>query len=141
MIVEKAAQAGSRYGVLPLPAYGAKITLPDRDDVKHHFLHHFRAHNDDCHGRVRRRWGLKLTSQWEAHNMVMQDYDSPLDSLHADTERDILTDDNWCLRQQDNENALRTSRRAAVVGHAKVMTYDDIVEAEKKRDSKRKKRV
>ena len=74
--------------------------------------------------------------------MVMQDYDSPLDSLHADTERDILTDDNWCLRQQNNENALQTLWRAAVVRHAKAMTYDDIVEAEeKKRDSKRRKRV
>jgi hypothetical protein len=38
--------------------------------------------------------------------------------------------------EQNNEKATRLSNRSTVTGTAKIMTYDDIVEAQRKRDVK-----
>lgn len=52
MIVEAAAQAGSRYRVLSVPAHNAEATLADSDDVDYHFPHRPRVRRDDCDGRA-----------------------------------------------------------------------------------------
>jgi hypothetical protein len=63
-------------------------------------------------------------------------------------ERALLLEENRILFEQNNEKCCRQSTGQTVVGHAKVMSYEDIVEAQKKRDMtvakkgpKRKKRV
>jgi hypothetical protein len=44
---------------------------------------------------------------------------------------------SWLLLfEQNNEKAMRKSIRATVVGSARVMSYEDIVEAQKQRDIK-----
>jgi hypothetical protein len=55
---------------------------------------------------------------------------------HAFADRAILLDENALLFEQNNEKATRKSIRATVVGSARVMTYEDIVEAQKQRDIK-----
>jgi hypothetical protein len=52
------------------------------------------------------------------------------------TERAILLDENLLLFKQNNEKTTRTLIKATVVGTAKVMSYEDIVEAQEKRDMK-----
>lgn len=49
-------------------------------------------------------------------------------------ERALLLEENRILFEQNNEKTCRKSSGQTVVGHAKVMSYDDIVEAQKKRD-------
>jgi hypothetical protein len=49
-------------------------------------------------------------------------------------ERALLLEDNELLFEQNNESRIRKSTKAMVVGKAKVMRYEDIVEAEKKRE-------
>lgn len=51
-------------------------------------------------------------------------------------ERALLLDENRLLFEQNNESNCRRSVRATKVGEAKVMSYDDIVEAQAKRDAK-----
>jgi hypothetical protein len=55
---------------------------------------------------------------------------------NAFAERAILLDENLLLFEQNNEKTTRTSIEATVVGTAKVMSYEDIVEAQQKRDMK-----
>ena len=61
--------------------------------------------------------------------------------FHADekaiADRDLKLDDNWLLREQNNEKTTRASRRRTVVGRAKVMSYDDIMAAENDQQAKR----
>jgi hypothetical protein len=45
----------------------------------------------------------------------------------AFAERNLLREENRALFEQNNEKAIRKSERATVVGHAKIMTYEDIV--------------
>jgi hypothetical protein len=45
-------------------------------------------------------------------------------------------DENLLLFEQNNEKITRTSIKATVVGTAKVLSYEDIVEAQQKRDIK-----
>jgi hypothetical protein len=45
-------------------------------------------------------------------------------------------DENLLLFEQNNEKNTRTSIKATVVGTAKVLSYEDIVEAQQKRDVK-----
>jgi hypothetical protein len=47
-----------------------------------------------------------------------------------------LLDENRLLFEQNNESNCRQSTRSTVVGKAKVMSYEDIVEAQTKRDAK-----
>ena len=47
-----------------------------------------------------------------------------------------LLDENWLLFEQNNESNFRQSTRSTVVGKAKVMSYEDIIEAQAKRDGK-----
>jgi hypothetical protein len=54
----------------------------------------------------------------------------------AFADRAILLDENRLLFEQNNEKTTRLSIRSTITGHAKVMTYDDIVEAQRKRDAK-----
>ncbi|KAJ5100120.1 hypothetical protein N7532_007121 [Penicillium argentinense] len=49
-------------------------------------------------------------------------------------ERALFLEENRILFEQNNEKTSRQSRGQTVIGHAKVMSYDDIVEAQKKRD-------
>jgi hypothetical protein len=55
---------------------------------------------------------------------------------NAFAERAILLDENMLLFEQNNEKTTRTSVKATVVGTAKVLSYEDIVEAQQKRDLK-----
>jgi len=48
---------------------------------------------------------------------------------NAFAERAILLDENLLLFEQNNEKTTRTSIKATVVGTAKVMSYEDIIEA------------
>jgi hypothetical protein len=50
--------------------------------------------------------------------------------------RAILLDENKLLFEQNNEKTTRSSIRLTVTGTAKVMSYDDIIEAKRKRDVK-----
>jgi hypothetical protein len=53
----------------------------------------------------------------------------------AFAERSLL-DDNRLIFAQNNEKVSRKSARSTVVGTAKVMSYEDIVEAQTNRDAK-----
>ncbi|KAH8743927.1 hypothetical protein BGZ57DRAFT_707836, partial [Hyaloscypha finlandica] len=55
---------------------------------------------------------------------------------NAFTDRAILLDENLLLFEQNNEKATRKSIRATVVGSTRVMSYEDIIEAQKQRDIK-----
>jgi hypothetical protein len=55
---------------------------------------------------------------------------------NAFADRAILLDENLLLFEQNNEKSTRKSMRATVVGSARVMSYEDIVEAQKQRDIK-----
>ena len=48
----------------------------------------------------------------------------------------LLLDENRLLFQQNNESNHRQSTTSTVVGKAKVMSYEDVVEAQAKRDAK-----
>jgi len=48
----------------------------------------------------------------------------------------ILLDENLLLSEQNNEETTRTSTKVTIVGTAKVLSYEDIVEAQQKRDIK-----
>jgi len=50
---------------------------------------------------------------------------------NAFTDRAILLDENLLLFEQNNEKATRKSIRATVVGSTRVMSYKDIIEAQK----------
>jgi hypothetical protein len=54
----------------------------------------------------------------------------------AFADRALLLNENRLLFEQNNERTTRLSIRSTVTGNAKVMTYDDIVEAQRKRDVK-----
>lgn len=54
----------------------------------------------------------------------------------AFAERSLLLDDNRLLFAQNNEKVSRKSERSTVVGTAKVMSYEDIVEAQTNRYAK-----
>ena len=54
----------------------------------------------------------------------------------AFADRAILLDENQLLFEQNNEKTTRVSIRSTVVGNAKVMSWDDILEAQRKRDMK-----
>ena len=54
----------------------------------------------------------------------------------AMTARDLLFKENLDLFKQNNESHTRESRKSNMVGKAKVMSYEDIQEAQKKRDEK-----
>ena len=51
-------------------------------------------------------------------------------------DRAILLDKNLLLFEQNNKKTTRKSMKATVVGSARVMSYEDIVEAQQKRDMK-----
>ena len=82
------------------------------------------------------------------HNQINRDVD-PFDDLSkfrlqklanaaekAFAERTLLLDMNRLLLEQDNESRSRMSTKSTVIDKAKVMSYEDIVEAQKKRDAK-----
>ena len=56
----------------------------------------------------------------------------------AFAERSLLLDDNRLLFEQNNERVCRQSAGSRVSGTAKVISYEDIVEAERRRDAKAK---
>lgn len=51
-------------------------------------------------------------------------------------DRALLLEENSLLFEQNNEKAVPTSAKSTVVGTARVMSYEDIVEAQKKREVK-----
>jgi hypothetical protein len=50
-------------------------------------------------------------------------------------ERALLSEENRMLFDQNNEKVSRTSIKPTVVGTAKIMSYDDILEAQRKREA------
>ncbi|KUL82014.1 hypothetical protein ZTR_11401 [Talaromyces verruculosus] len=54
----------------------------------------------------------------------------------AMAERALLLDENRLLFEQNNEKTTRQSTGSKIVGHAKVMSYEDTLEAQRKRDAK-----
>jgi hypothetical protein len=54
----------------------------------------------------------------------------------AFADRSILLDENRLLFEQNNEKTTRQSVKSTMPGNARIMTYDDIVEAEQKRAAK-----
>jgi hypothetical protein len=54
----------------------------------------------------------------------------------AFADRAILLDENKLLFEQNNEKTTRSSTKSTVTGAAKIMAYDHIVEAQRKRDVK-----
>jgi hypothetical protein len=56
-------------------------------------------------------------------------------------DRAILLDENMLLFEQKNEKTTCTSIKATVVGTAKVLSCEDIVEAQQKRDMKEEEAV
>ncbi|KUL81896.1 hypothetical protein ZTR_09528 [Talaromyces verruculosus] len=54
----------------------------------------------------------------------------------AMAERALLLDENRLLFEQNNEKTTRQSTGSKLVGHAKVMSYEDILEAQRKREAK-----
>lgn len=54
----------------------------------------------------------------------------------AFVDRALLLDENGLIFEQNNESRIRSSIKANVIGRAKVMSYDDIVEAQSRRDAK-----
>jgi hypothetical protein len=54
----------------------------------------------------------------------------------AFADRTILLDENRLLFEQNNEKITRQSVKSTMPGNARIMTYDDIVEAEQKRAAK-----
>jgi hypothetical protein len=54
----------------------------------------------------------------------------------AFADRAILLNENLLLFEQNNERNTRKSIKATTVGKAKVMSYEDIVEAQRQRDVK-----
>ncbi|KAJ9494811.1 hypothetical protein H2202_009712 [Exophiala xenobiotica] len=54
----------------------------------------------------------------------------------AFADRALLLDEIRLLFEQNNENTARSSVKSIVVGTAKVMSYDDMVKAQQKRDAK-----
>ena len=66
--------------------------------------------------------------------LQIQKLGNAAENVFAD--RAILLDENLLLFEQNNERNTRKSIKATAVGSAKVMSYEDIVEAEKQRDMK-----
>lgn len=54
----------------------------------------------------------------------------------AFADRSLLLDENRLLFEQNNEKVTRCSMRSTITGTTKVMTYDDIIAAERQRDAK-----
>ena len=54
----------------------------------------------------------------------------------AIADRTLLAEENRLLFDQNNEKTTRSSTRSTVVGVARIMSYDDILEAQKARDAK-----
>jgi hypothetical protein len=54
----------------------------------------------------------------------------------AFADRSILLDENRLLFEQNNEKITRQSVKSIMPGNARIMIYDDIVEAEQKRAAK-----
>ena len=52
----------------------------------------------------------------------------------AFADRAILLDENKFLFEQNNEKMTRSSIRLTVTGTTRIMTYEDIIEAQRKRD-------
>ena len=59
----------------------------------------------------------------------------------AITDRVLLFDENRLLFEQNNEKMTRDSVKPTVVGKAKIMCFDDIVEAQNKREKKEMERA
>lgn len=55
----------------------------------------------------------------------------------AFAERALLLDENKLLFEQNNESRPRVSTRSTVIGKAKIISCEDIVEAQRKRDAKK----
>jgi hypothetical protein len=56
---------------------------------------------------------------------------------NAFADRAILLDENPLLCEQNNKKTTCNSIKAIVVGSARVLSYEDIVKAQKKRDEKK----
>ncbi|KAF2721187.1 hypothetical protein K431DRAFT_320483 [Polychaeton citri CBS 116435] len=69
-----------------------------------------------------------------ASKLYLQKMANAVEKLFAD--RALLFDENKLLFEQNNKKSIRDSTRGTVVGRAKVMSYNDLVEAQRKRSEK-----
>ncbi|PIA99514.1 hypothetical protein CB0940_02607 [Cercospora beticola] len=83
---------------------------------------------------VRRQLESKLDRQDEQSRAYLRKITNAAEKVYAD--RALLFDENRLLFEQNNEKSMRGSTRATIVGRAKVMSYDDIVEAQRRRSEK-----
>jgi hypothetical protein len=56
---------------------------------------------------------------------------------NAFADRAILRDENHLLFEQNNESNVRRGTKSTIKGTAKVMAYEDLMEAERERDNKK----
>ena len=54
----------------------------------------------------------------------------------AFADKALLDDEKQHLREQNNEKKARSVVKSTIVGNARIMTYEDIIDAQKKRDEK-----
>ena len=83
---------------------------------------------------VRRRLESTLDMNDDQSRRCLEKIANAAEKVFAD--RALLFDENKLLFEQNNEKAVRESTRPTIVGRAKVMTYDDILEAQRKRAEK-----
>lgn len=84
------------------------------------------------------RTGGNLEANDDQSRLYLQKIANAVEKAFAD--RALLFDENKLLFKQNNEKAVSNSTRVSVVGRAKVMSYNDIIEAQRKRCEKQVRR-
>ena len=87
---------------------------------------------------IRKKFECSMEWLNEESRLQFQKIANAAEKAFAD--RAILFDENSTLFKQNNEKCIRESSKRNVVGKAKVMSENDIIEAKKKRDEKEARR-
>lgn len=87
---------------------------------------------------VRRRLASQLYLHDGQSRLYLEKLANATEKVFAD--RALLLDENKLLFEQNNEKTTRDFMRVTMVGRAKVMSYDDMVEAQRRRDEKESRR-
>jgi hypothetical protein len=88
---------------------------------------------------VQTRLQSKLDACDEEARLFLAKISNAAEKVYAD--RAMLFDDNRLLFEQNNEKRTRESVRRTMVGRAKIMSYGDILEAERRRSVKDAKKI
>lgn len=83
---------------------------------------------------VRSKLESNLDAMDEQSRLYLRKIANAAEKVYADWA--LLFDENRLLFEQNNENSMRESTRATIVGRTKVMSYEDIIEAQRKRCEK-----